>query len=71
MILIKAASQKRFPNDFMFAMNKYELGNWRSQFATSKEDRQGLRYTPFCFTEQGITMLSYILNSYHTNKKSN
>lgn len=30
---------------------------------TSKEDRQGLRYAPFCFTEQGVTMLSCILNS--------
>jgi len=30
---------------------------------TSKEDLQGLRYAPFCFTEQGVTMLSCILNS--------
>lgn len=30
---------------------------------TSKEDRQGLRYAPFCFTEQGVTMLSCVLNS--------
>ncbi len=30
---------------------------------TSKEDKQGLRYAPFCFTEQGVTMLSCILNS--------
>ena len=30
---------------------------------TSKEDRQGLRYMPLCFTEQGVTMLSCILNS--------
>lgn len=29
---------------------------------TSKENRQGLRYAPFCFTEQGVTMLSCILN---------
>ncbi|MGY0034513.1 ORF6N domain-containing protein [Pedobacter sp. NJ-S-72] len=41
----------RFPEDFMFEMNKEELENWRSQFVTSKEDRQGLRYMPFCFTE--------------------
>jgi len=53
----------RFPEDFMFEMNKEELENWRSQFVTSKEDRQGLRYMPFCFTEQGVTMLSCILNS--------
>lgn len=30
---------------------------------TSKSDRKGLRYTPFCFTEQGVTMLSCILSS--------
>lgn len=48
----------RFPKDFMFEMNKEEFENWRSQFVTSKEDRQGLRYMPFCFTEQGVTMLS-------------
>ena len=40
----------RFPEDFMFEMSKEELENWRSQFVTSKEDKQGLRYMPFCFT---------------------
>jgi hypothetical protein len=35
----------------------------RSQIATSKPDKIGLRYAPFCFTEQGVTMLSCILNS--------
>src|ERR1700754_4766204 len=53
----------RFPSDFLFVMNNKELKNWRTQFATSKEDRQGLRYAPFCFTEQGVTMLSCVLNS--------
>ncbi len=53
----------RFPEDFMFEMTKEELEVWRSQFVTSKEDRQGLRYMPFCFSEQGVTMLSCILNS--------
>ncbi len=53
----------RFPKDFMFEMNKKEFENWRTQIATSKEDKQGLRYAPFCFTEQGVTMLSFILNS--------
>jgi len=53
----------RFPPDFMFEMAEEELDTWRSQFVTSKEDRQGLRYAPFCFTEQGVTMLSCILNS--------
>ena len=53
----------RFPEDFMFEMTKEELSNWRSQFVTSSSDKQGLRYAPFCFTEQGVTMLSCILNS--------
>ena len=30
---------------------------------TSREDSMGLHYAPFCFTEQGVTMLSCILNS--------
>jgi hypothetical protein len=47
----------------MFEMDKEELENWRSQNVISKDDRQGLRYAPFCFTEQGVTMLSCILNS--------
>lgn len=54
---------KRFPEDFMFEMTKEELEIWRSQFATSNEDKKGLRYAPFCFTEQGVTMLSCVLNS--------
>jgi len=53
----------RFPGDFMFEMNKDELHDWRSQFVTSKSDNQGLRYNPFCFTEQGVAMLSSVLNS--------
>ena len=47
----------------MFEMNINELQNWRSQFVTSKEDKQGLRYAPFCFTEQGVTMLSCVLKT--------
>ena len=54
---------KRFPDDFMFEMTKEELNIWRSQFVTSKSDKQGLRYSPFCFTEQGVAMLSSVLNS--------
>jgi hypothetical protein len=44
----------RFPPDFLFEMNKKEFEDWRTQNATSKEDKQGLRYAPFCFTEQGV-----------------
>ena len=54
---------ERFPEDFMFEMTKEEFENWRTQFATSKSDAMGLRYAPFCFTEQGVTMLSCVLNS--------
>ena len=53
----------RFPPDFLFEMNKRELTNWRTQIASSNPDKQGLRHAPFCFTEQGVTMLSCILNS--------
>lgn len=56
-------NMKRFPEDFMFEMTKEELALWRSQFATTSEDKKGLRYAPFCFTEQGVTMLSCVLNS--------
>ena len=53
----------RFPEDFLFEMTSDEFKDWRSQFVTSKSDKQGLRYAPYCFTEQGVTMLSCILNS--------
>ncbi len=56
-------NKERFPDDFMFEMSKEELQNWRTQFATSKEVKKGLRYAPFCFTEQGVAMLSSVLNS--------
>ncbi len=45
---------ERFPEDFMFEMTKEEFENWRSQIATSNSNKMGLRYAPFCFTEQGI-----------------
>jgi len=54
---------KRFPNDFMFQLTKIELQNWISQFATSKKEIMGLRKPPFAFTEQGVAMLSSVLNS--------
>jgi phage regulator Rha-like protein len=56
-------NRDRFPKDFMFEMNQAEFKNWRSQFVTSNSEKRGLRYAPFCFTEQGVTMLSCILNS--------
>jgi hypothetical protein len=53
----------RFPEDFMFVLDADELTHWRSQFVTSREDRRGLRYPPMAFTEQGVAMLSSVLNS--------
>ena len=54
---------ERFPDDFMFVMTKKEFQDWRSQFGTSNSDKMGLRYSPMAFTEQGVAMLSGILNS--------
>ncbi len=53
----------RFPDDFMFELTKQELQDWRSQFGTSNSEKMGLRYSPMAFTEQGVAMLSGILNS--------
>ncbi|MDI6687508.1 MAG: ORF6N domain-containing protein [Desulfobacterales bacterium] len=53
----------RFPKDFMFELTKKELDHWRCQFGTSNSDKMGLRYKPMAFTEQGIAMLSSVLNS--------
>lgn len=53
----------RFPQDFIFQLNKVELANLRLQFATSNEGRGGRRYLPYAFTEHGVAMLSSVLNS--------
>lgn len=53
----------RFPEDFMFELNKKEFENWRSQFATSNSEKMGLRYVPMAFTEHGVLMLSSVLKS--------
>ncbi len=51
----------RFPEDFMFELTEIEFNSLRSQIVTS--NRGGLRYMPFAFTEQGIAMVSSVLNS--------
>ncbi len=57
-------NKERFPADFMFRMSPLEFRNWRSQYVTSNSsDKMGLRYAPYCFTEQGVAMLSSILRS--------
>jgi|JI10StandDraft_1071094.scaffolds.fasta_scaffold370074_1 hypothetical protein len=65
---------KRFPPDFMFQLTKDEFESLKSQFVTSNklnslhietssEKRGGNRRLPYAFTEQGLAMLSGILNS--------
>jgi len=56
-------NKSRFPEDFMFQLNKKEFENWRSQIAMSNSDRMGLRRPPYAFTEHGIAMLSSVLKS--------
>jgi hypothetical protein len=51
----------RFPDDFMFQLTNEEFRNLRSQIATSSWG--GSRYGPMVFTEQGVAMLSSVLNS--------
>ena len=51
----------RFPEDFMFELTEMEFTNLRTKFSSSSYG--GLRYMPFAFTEQGIAMLSSVLNS--------
>lgn len=52
---------KRFPKDFMFAITQREFDNLKSQNATSSWG--GSRKLPNAFTEQGVAMLSSVLNS--------
>lgn len=54
---------KRFPSDFMFQMTKEEMENWKSQIVISNSETMGLRKPPLAFTEQGVAMLSSVLNS--------
>jgi hypothetical protein len=68
---------KRFPKDFMFQLTKEEFEELRLQFETSKNDNslrsqfviletgkgKHLKYLPYAFTEQGVAMLSGVINS--------
>ena len=55
----------RFPEDFMFELTKDEHDSLRSQFVTLKNPSRGqhIKYMPFVFTEQGVSMLSSVLKS--------
>ncbi|MEX0810985.1 MAG: ORF6N domain-containing protein [Chitinophagales bacterium] len=56
-------NNKRFPEDFMFQLTEKELEDWKSQYATSNKEKMGMRKLPYVFTEQGVAMLSSVLNS--------
>src|SRR5271170_2100777 len=56
-------SLKRFPLDFMFQLTKEETKKWMSQIAISNKEIMGIRKMPYVFTEQGVAMLSSVLNS--------
>jgi len=55
---------ERFPGDFMFQLSDEEAASLRFQIGISKNTgRGGRRYAPYVFTEQGVAMLSSVLNS--------
>ena len=56
-------NEKRFPADFMFQLIPEEMENWKSQIVISNREKMGLRKPPLAFTEQGVAMLSSVLNS--------
>lgn len=56
-------NKDRFPEDFMFQLTKDEYETLKSQIATSKSGRGGKQKLPMVFTENGLAMLSGVLNS--------
>ncbi|MBL7729110.1 MAG: ORF6N domain-containing protein [Dinghuibacter sp.] len=61
-------NKNRFPKDFMFTLSEREYNNLMSQIATSSSPSEqakwgGRRKLPYAFTEQGVAMLSSVLNS--------
>ena len=64
-VLLQAVkrNRERFPQDFMIQLTASEWAALRSQTVTSKARRGGRRYLPYAFTEQGVAMLSSVLNS--------
>ncbi len=54
---------KRFPIDFMFRLTADEWKTMRLQFVTASQNKRNISATPYAFTEQGLAMLSGILNS--------
>jgi len=62
-VLIQAVKRNkaRFPSDFMFRLTAEEAKNMRSQFVIAS--KRNVRYSPYAFTEHGVTMLSSVLRS--------
>jgi len=62
-VLLQAVKRNlnRFPDDFMYQLTRQEVMNLRSQFVTSSYG--GRRYLPYVFTQEGVAMLSSVLNS--------
>jgi phage regulator Rha-like protein len=56
-------NKTRFPGDFMFQLRKPEFESLRSQIVTLKGRGRHPKYLPYAFTEQGVAMLSSVLNS--------
>lgn len=56
-------NSERFPKDFMFQLTKDEYESLIFQFGISKSKRGGRRFMPYVFTEQGVAMLSSVLQS--------
>jgi len=54
---------KRFPEDFMFQLDKNEFKSLRSQIVTLEGRGKYPKYLPYAFTENGVAMLSSVLNS--------
>ena len=67
-VLMQAVKRnlQRFPEDFMFQLTPAEWQNLKSHFVTSSLENTnwgGSRTAPYAFTEQGVAMLSSVLNS--------
>lgn len=56
-------NMKRFPEDFMFQLTEDEMKNWKSQIVITNKEKMGLRKRPYAFIENGVAMLSSVLNS--------
>lgn len=64
-VLVQAVKRNlaRFPQDFMFQLTTEEFADLRSQTVISSAGHGGRRTAPYAFTEQGVAMLSSVLNS--------